>query len=190
MSSRGELRITMAVVAIVTAGCGPEVRVDAGARGTGGAGTGGATQGTSETAGSTTGSETSGTGGTGGSGSGGQGASSSGASGGSHVAGCDSDGGELDPSGYPDGGQPLPGSGWGCGISPCPTDEFCWWPNVSDNCGYPYPKIMVLGQCMKRPTECINGGPGVCGCDGKWYCNECQANAAGYSIGPTWRCPP
>jgi hypothetical protein len=126
-----------------------------------------------------------------GSGGGGQSTSSSGAAGGSNVdAGCGSDGGTLDPSGYPDGGGPLGGSGTSCfpSLAPCPDDEFCRF--FGPHCGFPHPGTMAYGACRKPPTDCTDVCPVVCGCDGKWYLNECQANAAGYSIGPNGNCPP
>jgi len=54
----------------------------------------------------------------------------------------------------------------------CGADEWCDLPN---GCGGPD----AQGVCKKRPQGCPEDCPGVCGCDGKQYCNACGANAAG-----------
>jgi len=44
-----------------------------------------------------------------------------------------------------------------------------------------------------RATKCINStdAGNVCGCDGKWYCNECEANKATVSVAASIaRCQP
>ena len=63
----------------------------------------------------------------------------------------------------------------GCGpdAPPCSDDEFCDVPNGA--CGQ-------LGVCMPRPDGCDDDCPGVCGCDGQKYCNECTANAVGTDV--------
>jgi len=40
-----------------------------------------------------------------------------------------------------------------------------------------------LGLCLPRPTDCSQDCPGVCGCDGKFYCNACEAHRAGTNEG-------
>jgi hypothetical protein len=93
------------------------------------------------------------------------------------------------PTGYPEGGSPLPGSGFCDPFTPCPADQFCFYMTVKENCGAPSPGVIAGSACDKRPSECTSDCPKVCGCDGKWYCNECEANAAGVSIGPEGHCP-
>src|SRR5262249_25951036 len=38
--------------------------------------------------------------------------------------------------------------------------------------------------------ECPIDCPGVCGCDGVFYCNECLANVAGVGVDPQAQCAP
>ena len=54
----------------------------------------------------------------------------------------------------------------------CAADEWCDLPN---GCGSPD----AQGTCKKRPDGCFEDCPGVCGCDGKQYCNTCIANTPG-----------
>jgi hypothetical protein len=60
----------------------------------------------------------------------------------------------------------------GSGNAKCAVDEFCEFAN---GCGAPGAE----GVCVKKPVGCDTDCPGVCGCDGKFYCNECNANTAG-----------
>lgn len=46
----------------------------------------------------------------------------------------------------------------------------------------------IAGICMPRPGACPKDCPGVCGCDGKFYCNACEAHAAGTDDAPTGSC--
>lgn len=70
------------------------------------------------------------------------------------------------------------------GLAPCFKGEFC---DRSDSmtCG----EADEPGVCKQRPTgkscpkQCVT--PGVCGCDGQRYCNECQAEAKGVSVAPS-----
>jgi len=63
----------------------------------------------------------------------------------------------------------------------CPNPEtmYCDFPSGgeagSEACG----QGDVTGFCMPRPATCVAGGPGVCGCDGKAYTNDCEAHRAG-----------
>src|SRR5262249_41726254 len=43
-----------------------------------------------------------------------------------------------------------------------------------------------LGVCEERPQDCpdFDTCPGGCGCDGLYYCSECEANKAGVDIRP------
>jgi len=47
--------------------------------------------------------------------------------------------------------------------------------NKQTNC---YDAEMEQNHSGICPQDC----PGVCGCDGKTYCNECIANSAGISV--------
>ena len=55
---------------------------------------------------------------------------------------------------------------------PCAADEWC---DLPDGCGF----ADAQGVCKKKPEGCTADCPGVCGCDGKIYCNTCSANAVG-----------
>ena len=44
------------------------------------------------------------------------------------------------------------------------------------------------GVCTLRPAMCSRDCPGACGCDGKTYCNVCEAQRAGYD-GFAGACP-
>lgn len=65
----------------------------------------------------------------------------------------------------------------------CETSEFCVKPGFL--CGGP-------GVCAPRPEGCFDDCPGVCGCDGVDYCNECEANRSGVTLatGRSCRSPP
>jgi hypothetical protein len=39
--------------------------------------------------------------------------------------------------------------------------------------------IGLAGVCAPRPVTCTKDCPGVCGCDGKFYCNACIAHSEG-----------
>jgi hypothetical protein len=43
----------------------------------------------------------------------------------------------------------------------------------------------IAGICTPRPDNCTEDCPGVCGCDGKFYCNTCLAQRAGIDALPT-----
>jgi hypothetical protein len=60
----------------------------------------------------------------------------------------------------------------GCGL-----DTFCDFSGPSCNGG---PAIESFGFCQPRPQLCpLDDCPGVCGCDGRFYCNSCLAHVAG-----------
>jgi hypothetical protein len=46
------------------------------------------------------------------------------------------------------------------------------------------------GVCRPRPQGCPEDCPGVCGCDGKFYCNACTANTNGVDISGDTSCIP
>ncbi|MEM9189572.1 MAG: hypothetical protein AAGF12_10385 [Myxococcota bacterium] len=55
----------------------------------------------------------------------------------------------------------------------CGPDEWCDLDcSISD----------AAGTCQPRPTICTDDCPGVCGCDGRTYCNSCDAQAAGVAV--------
>jgi len=61
----------------------------------------------------------------------------------------------------------------GVGQPPCPPYEYCEIPG--DVCD-------AQGTCATKPTTCDDDCPGVCGCDGNDYCNECVAKANGTDV--------
>lgn len=66
----------------------------------------------------------------------------------------------------------------------CGSNLFCLFPEGV--CSGP-------GTCTPKPTICplmpCIVGDGVCGCDGRWYCNLCEAYANGASILKIGNCP-
>ncbi len=56
----------------------------------------------------------------------------------------------------------------------CPADSFCDF-DTNAQCGI----ADQTGICRPRPEACLADCPGVCGCDGKFYCNACNAHGAG-----------
>jgi len=61
----------------------------------------------------------------------------------------------------------------GVGQPPCPPDEYC--EIAGEVCD-------AQGTCLARPQACDDDCPGVCGCDGEDYCNECVAKGNGTDI--------
>lgn len=57
--------------------------------------------------------------------------------------------------------------------SECAPDEYCQLAPMCEP---------GSGVCVARPMGCTADCPGVCGCDGNFYCNACSANATGVSI--------
>jgi hypothetical protein len=69
---------------------------------------------------------------------------------------------------------------------PCGPDEFCHFDPGLTPCGL----ADGTGTCQPKPAGCLADCPGVCGCDGQFYCNGCSANAAGVDVNPTLTCVP
>jgi hypothetical protein len=63
----------------------------------------------------------------------------------------------------------------------CSPTSYCYF----TDCGKSGP-----GTCMPRPSGCTADCPGVCGCDGKTYCNSCGAAAVGVSTASKGPCKP
>ena len=59
----------------------------------------------------------------------------------------------------------------------CAPFEYCRFePGICDG------SVGIPGFCETRPGACDGDCPGVCGCDGATYCNECEAAAAGVNL--------
>lgn len=61
----------------------------------------------------------------------------------------------------------------------CAGNQYCAY-KTSGSCG----KNDETGNCNDRPQSCGPECPLVCGCDGKPYCNACEAQVAGSDTGP------
>ena len=77
-----------------------------------------------------------------------------------------------------------PGCGGDDGVS-CADDEVCVFTPVG-SCG----NGLSVGTCKPRPTGCDDDCPGVCGCDGSFFCNTCEAARAGQDVNPVISCFP
>jgi hypothetical protein len=64
-----------------------------------------------------------------------------------------------------------------------PDLTFCDY-EAKATCG----QMDATGTCTPRPDTCTKDCPGVCGCDGKFYCNECEAHRAGTDDVPSGTC--
>ncbi len=70
---------------------------------------------------------------------------------------------------------------------PCPDIECpgCFEPfecGLDQVCAFEPGLCMGPGVCVPAPFGCDDDCPGVCGCDGVTYCNECYALSAGVSV--------
>jgi hypothetical protein len=86
------------------------------------------------------------------------------------------------------GGGESDGGGESCGgiaNIQCTDQEnmYCEFPEKSA-CG----AGDMAGICRPRPTECSQECTGACGCDGRFYCNACEANRAGTDDVPVGTC--
>jgi hypothetical protein len=86
------------------------------------------------------------------------------------------------------GGADTDASGVACGgfaslHCPDPDTMFCDY-DAKVVCG----QGDMTGICRPRPSECTQECTGVCGCDGKFYCNACLANQAGTDVHPSTTC--
>ncbi|MCC6551431.1 MAG: hypothetical protein IT372_00230 [Polyangiaceae bacterium] len=64
----------------------------------------------------------------------------------------------------------------------CAPTEYCSYADGS--CGHNDSQ----GTCLPRPGPCPPDCPGVCGCDGQFYCSECAAREAGVDVDPFVAC--
>jgi hypothetical protein len=64
-----------------------------------------------------------------------------------------------------------------CGGASCKNAQFCDVPAAS-TCDSWDPGAI----CEDAPSDCASDCPGVCGCDHRFYCNACAANAAGTGV--------
>jgi hypothetical protein len=67
--------------------------------------------------------------------------------------------------------------------TPCGADEWCAF-NPAGSCG----NADNTGICQPKPQGCTDDCPGVCGCDGKFYCNACTAEGAGVDVSSNKDC--
>jgi hypothetical protein len=76
-----------------------------------------------------------------------------------------------------------------CAVARCMTSSDC---GPTEYCHVDSPDCMVTGgkegECRTKPQGCTEDCPGVCGCDGKFYCNACGAHVAGVNIDPQQSC--
>ncbi len=61
---------------------------------------------------------------------------------------------------------------------PCPPGFYCAYPGA---CG-------GTGTCQPAPDGCTDDCPGVCGCDGRDYCNACSAQQNGSDVAHDGSC--
>jgi hypothetical protein len=103
------------------------------------------------------------------------------------------DGGAFDAAGFDaaglDAGGVTSDSGTGDAGTPmtCRSNTDC---TAAAFCRLPAGMCAGTGTCEVRPRVCTEDCPGVCGCDGTTYCNECIAGSAGESIRSEEACEP
>jgi hypothetical protein len=67
--------------------------------------------------------------------------------------------------------------------APCDAAAWCAF-DPPGSCG----TADAGGLCQPRPEACTEDCPGVCGCDGNFYCNACGAQAAGVDVSSSKGC--
>jgi hypothetical protein len=79
----------------------------------------------------------------------------------------------------------MPGVCGGPEAIPCPADQYCRFNSTTPPCG----QWGTEGTCTPRPTgACPPDCPGVCGCDGQFYCSACEAHSSGFDVLPGDSC--
>jgi hypothetical protein len=71
------------------------------------------------------------------------------------------------------------------GLPVCAENEWCKF-DIPGSCG----KGDESGTCSPKPEGCTETCPGVCGCDGVFYCHECAARSAGVDASGSTACFP
>jgi len=79
------------------------------------------------------------------------------------------------PDAGPDSDAPKTCGGY-TGVT-CAPDEWCQF-SPAGTCGVDDGS----GICQPKPQGCDDDCPGVCGCDGQFYCNDCTAHSAGVDV--------
>jgi len=64
----------------------------------------------------------------------------------------------------------------------CAADQYC---QLSDKVCH---ASRAIGVCKPKPQMCPDVFITVCGCDGKVYANDCQANRAGIAVAHAGKC--
>jgi hypothetical protein len=99
---------------------------------------------------------------------------------GAHTAGTDDSSDRSCIPTSPDGGARVCG---GLAGLQCDGNSYCDYAPAA-HCG----NADVQGTCQPRPQVCPQDCPGTCGCDGRFYCNACIAQSAGFDESPDQNC--
>lgn len=177
---RALLGFGLAAALFVACGGSDDTESSSGGGGTAGSGAAGgadASSGGGGAAGSPAGGGTT-SGGSGGSTSGGAAGATSGGSAGTGGAAGSASGGAA--GNVADAGGTVCGGKTG---AQCSSTEYC---DFEGHCG----ATDQTGLCQPRPQNCPDNCPGVCGCDGKFYCNACDAASLGVDVSKEKNCLP